>query len=491
MAVREEVNWKMSADTAEVVRAWQQMAQGQQKVIDQLEKMGKVGVKSGGDMESSMGAAFARYATGAVAINIATRAVHEYIDANRKLIQQSSETTLSLDESFRGVRLVGKLFDEQAARRAELSIQATANKHAVRIPQANAAAYQLASGGVPMEEILAGGGLEEFLKMAKATNAAGRGEDMKATARSATMFLSATGEGMNSEGLHNLGRSMSGLFQTNVEMADLEELAAVGKGIKEMGGQVKSQDMLAMYSILRDTIPAAESATHFRNSILNLATASDDPKSKAALRRMGIKPEQVDFVGEDMEQVFTTLAAGVQRLKPEERTVMLNRIFGQRNIVGAQAMMAGVGLMPERRRMAGDESSYDSAIALAESGVTAERVRAENKQMQSLQGGGNAEIMTESISREAQLRADGWSPVGVKVRGWGRGAAETMGFPGMADAGENLATLNFGPVVLLTETLQAISRALGTDAKPREILLRDGNGNTQRATERPAQTLGE
>jgi hypothetical protein len=52
MGAKETVDWKMSADTQEVLRAWQQMAAGQEKVIQKMDQMGRKAKEAAGQGEA-------------------------------------------------------------------------------------------------------------------------------------------------------------------------------------------------------------------------------------------------------------------------------------------------------------------------------------------------------------------------------------------------------------------------------------------------------
>lgn len=478
MGVREEVTWKMSADAGEMLRSLNQTAQGLDTIAQRFEKLGQSGKRAGSDVEAGAGAAIGRWLTITKGINVATQALHAYIDANRQALRASSEAEIKQDTSFRAFRTVAKIFDEGQASKAEGTIQQSALRNKVSLDQANYAAYQLASGGIPAGELLEGGGLDAFLKMAKTLQAANPGMDLRDTARAATMFLSGTGQEMNAKGLHGLGRQMSGLFETNVELKDLEEIAAVGKGLKELGGAAPD-DTLAMFSILRDTLPADEAATHFRNSVLNLATAKSEPKSRRALSKMGIKPDEVDFVGEDMQAVFSRLKAGSDSLRPEDKASVLHDIFGQKNVIGAIAAMEGVGKMPERLAMAADEGAYGRASALAMGGPASRRTAAQTAEDISLLGTGAADFETGEKDITTEMRNRGKTPFQI----WTRSKLRELGKVfGSADL--------FDPQTGMERQLDNVLRQQSTSG-PVQIEIIGPNASSQRATVRSQSALGD
>lgn len=331
-----KIQMDLSVRDAQMVAAWKRSQQSVAAFNQELDKIGQKQRRNRSQSNSffkGMTTNLASVAAGYVSV---AGAAGLLINANRDIINQTDEVARKYDEIFRKFRVQSGLkgLEGDAARGRILEI---AERQAFPSEQASNAATQLVSSGFSPAEA-SGGSLEEFLRILNASNVTGKEVDPTELAKAISSYLESQGLAKNEKNVAMVGRRVQALFKgTNLQLPDLAELATVSE---IFNGLLTVEEQLGTFSTLVQSIPAAEAKTGFRNFVLRLNTVTDDQKAKVkALDQLGLKKEDVDFVGEDLGTILDRLAVGLEQLPQEQRAPVLNQIFGERTIAVAQSMI--------------------------------------------------------------------------------------------------------------------------------------------------------
>lgn len=350
---------------------WRAMKDGPQAMAAELEQVGKKGKKAASEMESEFGKMAGHWTTIAGAIGMAKEAIDTVIEAQREFRRLTKDATVPVDTMSRAYAIQGGLSnaDMATSRRQILAIaQARSTTPQIAFP----AATQLVSSGFAPQNVTQGGALNEFLKMLSANNATGQNVDSKQMAQSLTMFLQATGQPLTAQSIRKNAMQIQSLFMgTNLQIADLQTFAPQATKSNQLGGLTSEQ--LVLFSQMRDVSDAAIGATALRSALSNLAVAGSKPKTKLALKQLGLRAEDVSFRGpgsplENYYRVAENLVGAFERADPMVGDQAAARLFGQEGLAAKGPLFTRKGLAETRRRMqmGGDAQLYERAVGLAE-----------------------------------------------------------------------------------------------------------------------------
>jgi TP901 family phage tail tape measure protein len=338
-------------------------------------------------------------------------------------------------------------------------LNASAARAGVSLEQADQAGTALLSAGVQTQDVL-GGVLDKFLDTAKAMNAAGRGADPTDTAKAATMLMSASGVDKDAAGFERFGRTMTGLFETNVELADLQTFAGKAGAIRQMTGQ-SMEEMAAAFAVLRETMPAAEAATGFKTFTQRLGPGKTRLQ-KRAISSLGLEEDQIDFVGESFEEVVKTLKDALARTDERTGKEAFKRIFGSEGVPAAAAFLADDDLPRYTQLTQGKKFEESAAFARGTLGSRQTSAEARQAAVQGEQGAATVTMLANQ--RQAEMLERGDNPAGVAIA------------RGIADFARTLVEFFDGPMM----------RGTNFD----RIILEDPTTGAQRPARRAVQNLG-
>jgi hypothetical protein len=141
---------------------------------------------------------------------------------------------------------------------------------------------------------------------------------------------------------------------------------------------VSTEDTLSLLAVLRGGMPsAAEAATGARAISTRMAAAAATKTGEDALGMMGLKPADVDMVGESLTTALERLNTASSKLKEEERNVALVRLFGAENMGAGLLAMQNVDKMKRISASQIDRGAFDAGVLMAQSGVAADMRRAD------------------------------------------------------------------------------------------------------------------
>lgn len=295
--------------------------------------------------ESSLVSLIARMGTFAAAAKAMQTAIGGAMDKNREWSRSTDEVVKKHDEGRLKMQIQGGFSD-----RAVKSIEGRMRKALSDTPSTDmAGAYdimtQIASSGFKKDDITSGKALRTILDLNAATTMFGRDvASPKDSALAISQFLKGTGTAEPSaEMIRNLGGQITQLFnKSDLQFPHLKELAGEAASLTGMG--VSPQQQLAAFATLVDVKPAPEAATGLRQLVTDLATAGASKDKVKALQAVGLKPQDVDLVGEDLPQALQRLQGGLATKDRATQNQIMVRLFGERTLSSAQTLM---GQMPK------------------------------------------------------------------------------------------------------------------------------------------------
>jgi len=302
--------------------------------------------------------------------------VGDLLNATSELIKRTDEVADNVDRSIRGFRVQAGL-TELEGEKAQASIAQVAFANAVPTAQAAAAATQLVSSGFTPEEASGPAANIVFQTMA-GSNALD--EDPKVFAQAMSQFLAATGQVKNVENLEKTAVAVQQAYRgTDMEASDLTQIA--GK-VESMAGKVSPNEILASFSVMRERTGKERASTAQQHFYQRLTGAADDPERVEQLAKLGLKPTDVDFIGESQAEVLDRLGTGLESLPPEARDPLMQRLFGIESAGGISGLIRDRGRLPEVERMLTNKEAFRQDAATATSGRAAARQRLAVKQEQ-------------------------------------------------------------------------------------------------------------
>lgn len=375
-----KIQMDLSVRDAQMVAAWKRSTQSVAAFNAELDKIGQKQRRNRTQSNSffkGMSSNLASMAAGYVSV---AGAAALWMNANRDIIQQADEVGAKYDEIFRKFRIQTGLRGIEG-KQAQGRILEIAERQSMTSEQATGAATQLVSSGFTAQEA-SGGSLEEFLRILNASNASGKEVDSVGLAKALAGYLDAQGLDKNEKNVALVGRSVQALFKdTNLQLADLQELAKVASVFK---GKLSIEEQLGAFSsLVGPGRPGAEAKTGLRNFVLQSATASAQKEKVKSLDEIGLKPTDIDFVGENLDQVLDRLAEGLAKLPEEQRLPVLTKIYEKENAAVVQDLINNRDKITDSYAVQQNDEAFMADVNEATSGRNAAlrrlEVRKENR----------------------------------------------------------------------------------------------------------------
>jgi len=319
---------------------------------------------------------FAMIATKVLAATVAVRA---FLAEKKRMQDEAEGTVASIDELSRDYAIQGGLKTEDQRKAASAKIMKVARDNASTASQAFGTASQLASSGFDAPE---GESLDSALKIIKTSDMAKA--DPKGYIDAAAKYLKASNQKLTGQNLLGIGVAMRGLVDTPVQASDLAEFATAAPVLNMQGVDWKTG--LGMMTELRRAMSGSEAGTKMRNIGQKLATASTDTKASKALKQIGLKPEDIDAIGESMPDALRTLKTAVEKQPIERRAGIMGDIFNNENVAAADVLMKNLDGVDKNVAAMGDSSMFTAGVNFQLQGHNAEKNRAElDKQQKQLE----------------------------------------------------------------------------------------------------------
>lgn len=323
---------------------------------------------------AKLGAAAAGYLTVSAAISGIERGLNAVMESNRKFIEQAEEAGAKYDKLFRQFRIQAGLGAVQgdAAKKRILGVAEAAGFTEER---ATSAATALVSAGVDPEQA-SGGALSSFLAMLNAQGL--RDSDPSQYADALTAVLQSNQMPVDEANMRKLGVQLQSdpIKATKLKLTQLPKLASVSSGL---AGAMSQEEQLAAYAIGGGASGNFDQfGTSMADIVKNLRIAATKRDAVEYLGKIGLKPEQVDFVGEDFSTVMGTLGGALDKAPEELRAQVLAKVIEGGNISNFNLMRNNLGAILETSRTMGGadaEALFRNDVAIGSSGIDAAKNR--------------------------------------------------------------------------------------------------------------------
>lgn len=301
-------------------------------------------------------------------------ALNKVAQAQRDIVSVGADQAVNLDTLARRMQIQAGLTDEE--RQAEsLKVIRQSSEAGVVAESGFQAATQLAGSGFqnPVES----GSLQTILNTMQASSFQGSPEDLVSAFAEA---LNAYGLEKTNQNLQSIAVAAQSLFkQTDFQLTELQDFAKNASVFE--GANIKIDEALAGFTALREVLPAAESGTGLRNFVNKLQAGDLTRENKDNLQRIGVDAGQVDFVGESLTDVLTTIRDATQRMQEADRNAALGKMFGTENVASARLLLQSVDRIKELQASQQNGEQFAKDLATASEGMQAQRNRLANQQL--------------------------------------------------------------------------------------------------------------
>ena len=322
--------------------------------------------------------------------------------AVRDTRNEINQQAVAVDTLSRQLQIQAGLTDLQRSETTQ-EILAIAERRGVSKEQAFSVATQAVSSG--FVDPVRSGTVEQFLKTQQASNFDG---DVKELVQATAEFLNAFGKERTLQNVESLTVGVHSLFKgTDIQLVDLKEFAKVAAVLKEAG--MSQQEALASSTVLREILPAGETATAIKNFVAVLELAGSKKNQRAALKSIGVDPTEVDFVGESILQVAQRLNAGLQSVDKATANIAAGKLFGRENLGSAQAFLANADKITQfvdLQRKAADAAQFNADAQVAAASKQAELNRFDVRSARTSLEAGDAAFSQELERKKFQQQME-------------------------------------------------------------------------------------
>lgn len=328
---------------------------------------------------------------------------------NEKLIQQADEWGDKQDKLSRGFALQASMSALQG-KGAQDSINKEALIAAIPVEKASGAATQLVSSGFTANQA-SGPALRKLLAgQAAAGDADG---DAEKFALSVSQIMSAANLPKTAENVERVTRDIYALKKLgNLKAEDMEFIAPKIQGFITQGGSL--EEGLAAFATMEETTNREQAATGSKIMWERLMGANGR-KIEKHLKAVGLKPEQVDFIGESQLDVAKTLKTAFDQLPQEKRQPAIQSIFGNEAGSAVTGFLNHLDRYQEFVEGQKDTKGFDDAVKLMQSGSDVARKRSNiRKELQIAGMKDDTTLILDAL--EYELRQAGYAEAQI----WGR-----------------------------------------------------------------------
>jgi len=373
------IDFNLTGDSSDVVNAYNKIIKKQKAAIDQLKKQGRASKKSGEDVKrankgigNSITGAAAKYASFAAAVGVAGAAVAGLISKHKQLRAEVDLITISFDVEFTKFAVQAGLTRKELIEFQERFFELS-KKFGIKPQIAAQASREFISQGGALAGVR-GLPIERIIETAKTTSVT---EGITDLTKAMVGTLRNLGQELNAENLKRLRDQITGLFARSVFQA--ADLAVLGRNIallKKVGIQQETQ--FALFDISKSIAgDPSTGATAVKAAILNLATASTKPRLVQQLAAGGLKPEDIDLVGENIQTVLERLSKFSKQLEPERVLPFFKELAGKLfagTLIGLIERRAEIPIRIASQR---DPEATEIRLRTATTGPAVERTRLE------------------------------------------------------------------------------------------------------------------
>lgn len=433
-----------------------------------LTGMQKMGGQGGGS--SPLGMPLRQVAGLAAGYFSVQAALSKALAVGREFSQEGLEASKKWDLLFREFagqsNLRGGLLKQ-----AESRIKQVGQEVGLDIENTARAATQMVSSGFSAQEA-SGESLREFLRGFVASNLAGQQVDMRDLTQATASYLDAQQMEMKAENVRDVIQRVQALYKaTNMNFADFSEFARESGPMRNV---LTTAEQIASYATLRQEMTAEEAATGLRNVTQRMRTAAGTKEKVDGLKMLGLRPQDVDMVGEDFMEAMKRLRDAWKKTAPEVQPIALKRIFEERGVAIAQKLMESLDKVAERIKLqAENKTQFEADAKFASQGVNAASRRQENERLAFMANSGRDTAELRFQEMRQYMLEKGVSPLradinvglarGAYYMGMNSAAAVQMGSDMLPGAGQiierrvqaKLQGLNLDPKAIEKNVLRA------------------------------------
>lgn len=291
----------------------------------------------------------AKAALGAVAAYAAIRtAINAATEAQRRLNDSINETIPRLDEMQLKLQIQAGLTPKQVEGKIPQIKESLLQTPSTDMAGAFQIETQLISSGFKQEDIDSGAALQTVLDLKAATNLFG--EEMgnvKESVGALAQFMKATGTETSAANIRKIGGNLTQLFEgSDIQFADLTPLAGDAAALTSKG--LSTDIQLAAFSALRDVKVAPEAATGFRQVVSRLSSARESPNKVRKLADIGIKPEDIDLIGETLPTALKRLKDAIDAAGTEKGLSAQYAMFGEKGESPGNVLLGKIDVIEQR-----------------------------------------------------------------------------------------------------------------------------------------------
>lgn len=307
----DEANVRMTADDAEAMAMWKRQFDAVERLAKKMDQFAQDGLGAGKGMQSSFENALLSVMSLEKGLGLISDGFQQILDRAQQFRDLQRDAALTRADTFNTFRLQAKIHDPKEIERAKGQLnQIGADMGVADLRVVDRIATQLVSSDFPKEEVLDKGGARSLVESFAASGLLGEGFDPQELTRALALYMTSTGQPLTAANLRKNAISVQQLRATgNLEFENLQGLSNEAGAITQLG-KIDSQDQLILYDKLLKEMGPRIADTGMRVMITRLATAGGDKTRTKALADLGLTPEDVDFVGEDWQEVFAKLEKG-------------------------------------------------------------------------------------------------------------------------------------------------------------------------------------
>lgn len=350
----------------------------------------------------------------------ATTAINTFITAQKQAQDEATATGKKFDDIFRKMQVQGGMTDLQRVEN-QARVLSVAEKVGVTSDFAGGAARQLISSDFSNEQST-GGSLRNVLEGMAAANVLD--QDPTEVVKSVSQFIDAMGMKKDDASVKTVLRGLTNLQATGAtELMDASQLASKVQGFR---GLVSPEELLGTFEVMRQKTSGENASTALKIFGERLTTVTGSKERLASLKKLGLKPEDVDFKGENIREVLDRVSKGAEALPSTISKGVLADLFGTDALSSISGLLADRGKITGNIQTVQDENLYQRSIGIATSGRNAESRRQGVRQERlALMEDEGADIARRELDN--QLRAQGFSPAGRAFVTAGFDTARTFG----------------------------------------------------------------
>ena len=320
----QKVTIEMSAADANLVAAWQKLKSLGPDAYEQSLRKVKVESESlRGQFDTMIGGAIAKWVSLEFAVTKVSEGIKKVIQMEleyRRVRNEAAATQEEATAKFINQTITSGLSVSQRSQLAGRSAQ-IGSRFGVRPAESIGLATELASQGVQAQQVP--GFLGESLKFATAQ---GKPLDMEMV-KAITQQVRVQDQSMSAATLAQVAREFFGIFLTRPLQPDqITDFARYNSTLKAAG--MSNAEQLAFNTASLEILGESRQAATVDRAFVSKLRAPTSEGTKA-LGQLGLKPTDVDFIGENLGTILERLAAGLANVNEELRVPALTDIFGQ------------------------------------------------------------------------------------------------------------------------------------------------------------------